>query len=208
MSPLATLILASCAIYGYGCIYYTLLATRRRREQEYLAFGLLSGGLGLYAFSELLYVGSETAAEAVRAHRIGSVALLVMAAFLVDFVAALLRKRNRARLVVYLWALSGLVALGAGLLWEPGAPTYGPYLSLLPPIDAPAVRPTAVGLFYLSTGALVPVASGFALVHREEVIGADASWAGDFPVGLSCAVEQSDGWAPTSCASLEPLRFE
>jgi len=52
------------------------------------------------------------------------------------------------------------------------------------------------------------VASGFALVHREEVIGADASWAGDFPVGLSCAVEQSDGWAPTSCASLEPLRFE
>lgn len=167
MSPLATLILASCAIYGYGCIYYTLLATRRRREQEYLAFGLLSGGLGLYAFSELLYVGSETAAEAVRAHRIGSVALLVMAAFLVDFVAALLRKRNRARLVVYLWALSGLVALGAGLLWEPGAPTYGPYLSLLPPIDAPAVRPTAVGLFYLATGALVPVASGFALTRSR-----------------------------------------
>jgi signal transduction histidine kinase len=172
MSPLATLILASCAIYGYVCIYYTLLATRRRREQEYLAFGLLSGGLGLYAFSELLYVGAETTAAAVRAHRIGSVALLIVAAFLVDFVAALLRRRNRARILVYLWALSGLVALGLGLLWEPGTPTHGPYLSLLPPIDAPAVRPTTAGLVYLATGALVPAMAGFALTRdwwpREE----------------------------------------
>ena len=52
------------------------------------------------------------------------------------------------------------------------------------------------------------VAHGFALVQRAEVIGADATWASEFPVGLSCAVEQSEGWAPTSCASLEPLRFE
>ncbi len=165
MSPLATLILASCAVYGYVCIYYTLLATRRRREQEYLAFGLLSGGLGLYAFSELLYVGSETAAEVVRAHRIGSVALLVCSAFLVDFVAALLRRRNRVRLLVYLWALSGLVALGLGALWEPGEPLFGPYLSLLPPIDAPAVRPTTVGLVFLATGALVPATAGFVLMR-------------------------------------------
>lgn len=52
------------------------------------------------------------------------------------------------------------------------------------------------------------VASGFALVHREEVLGADASWASDFPVGLSCAIEQSDGWTPASCSALEPLTFE
>jgi hypothetical protein len=52
------------------------------------------------------------------------------------------------------------------------------------------------------------VAGGFALVQREEEVGADASWAEDFPVGLSCAVESSDGWTPVSCASLEPLRFE
>ncbi len=52
------------------------------------------------------------------------------------------------------------------------------------------------------------VASGFALVQREEVIGADASWASDFPVGLSCAVESSTGWTPVSCAALEPLTFE
>ena len=163
MSPLATLILASCAVYGYVCIYYTLLATRRRRDQEYLAFGLLSGGLGLYAFSELLYVQAETVNESVRAHRIGSVALLIVAAFLVDFVAALLQRRNRLRILVYLWALSGLVALGLGLLWEPGEPTWGPYISLLPAIDSPAVRPSAVGLAYLATGGMVPVAAGILL---------------------------------------------
>ncbi|MBO6937828.1 MAG: hypothetical protein JJ863_22865 [Deltaproteobacteria bacterium] len=165
MSPLATLILASCAVYGYVCIYYTLLATRRRRDQEYLAFGLLSGGLGLYAFSELLYVRSETIGEAIQAHRIGSVALLIVAAFLVDFVAALLQRRNRARLLVYLWAVTGLIALGLGLMWEPGEPLVGPFITLLPPIDAPAVRPTWIGLAYLATGALVPVAAGFLLTR-------------------------------------------
>lgn len=163
MSPLATLILASCAVYGYVCIYYTLLATRRRRDQEYLAFGLLSGGLGLYAFSELLFVRAETVAESVRAHRIGSVALLIVAAFLVDFVAALLRRKNRARLLVYLWAASGLACLGLGVMWEPGPPPYGPYLSLLPAIDAPAAHPTPLGLAYLATGSLVPLAAGVVL---------------------------------------------
>lgn len=52
------------------------------------------------------------------------------------------------------------------------------------------------------------VASGFALVQREEVVGADASWAVEFPVGLSCAVERADGWSPADCAALEPLAFE
>lgn len=211
MSPLATLILASCAIYGYVCIYYTLLATRRRREQEYLAFGLLSGGLGLYAFSELLYVEAETAAEAVRSHRIGSVALLVVAAFLVDFVAALLRRRNRLRILVYLWALSGLVCLALGLLWEPGEPTYGPYLSLLPAIDAPAVRPTVVGLAYLATGGLVPVTAAFVLSRdwwpRDETAAAPPETEADvgrryrrvimvtLGIALLCGVHDTAVWA-------------
>ncbi len=52
------------------------------------------------------------------------------------------------------------------------------------------------------------VASGVALVQREEVVGADASWAAGFPVGLSCAVEQPEGWAVADCAGLEPLTFE
>lgn len=52
------------------------------------------------------------------------------------------------------------------------------------------------------------VATGVALVQREEEVGADASWAAGFPVGLSCAVEGPNGWTPADCATLEPLRFE
>lgn len=52
------------------------------------------------------------------------------------------------------------------------------------------------------------VASGVALVQREEVVGSDASWAAEFPVGLSCAVQDSEGWALADCAALEPLAFQ
>ena len=156
MSPHATFILAACAIYGYVCAYYSLLATRRRGDPEYLAFGLLSGGLCLYAFSEVLLVGADDVQQAVRAYRVGSVGLLIVSAFLLDFMSALTGRRPRFRPLVYVWAIGGLVLLSLGLLWEPGAPSYGPFLTFLPSVDYHPVRPTALGMVYLGTGALVP----------------------------------------------------
>ena len=175
MSPLGTIILATCAIYGYVCVYYTLLAFRRRSEQEYLAFGLLSGALGLYSFSEMLYVGAETATEALRAHQVGSVALLVVCVFLMDFVAASLRRPNPLRTLVYGWAATGFVVIAAGLVWEAGEPPHGPYLSLLPTVRTVPVRATRLGLAYLAMGTLVPVGVVWLLIRARGDGGVESS---------------------------------
>ena len=64
MSPLGTLTVAWTAVYAYLCAYYCVLYVRRRAEREYLAFGLLSGGMAVYALGGALLIDADSVARA------------------------------------------------------------------------------------------------------------------------------------------------
>ena len=61
-SPLGTLLLTWAAIYAYVGVYFCALHLRRPTHREYLAFGLLSGGLMIWC------AGSAIAANAQAVH--------------------------------------------------------------------------------------------------------------------------------------------
>ena len=85
MSPLATLCAALTAVYAYLCAYYSLLYARRRAEREYLAFGLLSGAMAVYALGACLYADAASLRKAVHAPSCSCSGMLTAAALFVDF---------------------------------------------------------------------------------------------------------------------------
>ena len=85
MSPVATLTAAWTAVYAYLCAYYSVLYARRRAEREYLAFGLLSGAMAIYALGSCLYVDAASIAQAAYANELQMFGMIAACAFAVDF---------------------------------------------------------------------------------------------------------------------------
>lgn len=152
MSPLATLIVAWAAVYGYVCAYYCALHALRRTDREYLAFGLFAGAQSVYAVGQVAYVSAETLSESAQAMRLLSVGVVVGIPFLVDFCHALVGRRSRLVTVAYAWSILGLVAVALGLFIDASTPappaSWG--LSWAPEHVAARIRP--LGLSYIGTG--------------------------------------------------------
>jgi signal transduction histidine kinase len=151
MSPLATLAVAWTAVYAYLCAYYCVLYVRRRAEREYLAFGLLSGSMAIYALGAALFTDAESLAKAAHAAELQVFGMLSASAFYVDFCHHVsTRSSMRAVRIAYAFAILGVLANVAGLVIDPTVP---------PDIDAPfvtqmsTVRPhlTATGVALLLT---------------------------------------------------------
>jgi hypothetical protein len=117
MSPLATLCAAFTAVYAYLCAYYSLLYVRRRAEREYLAFGLLSGAMAVYALGAGLYVDAGSLHKAIHASELTLYGQLTAAALYVDFAHHISAKAGQ-RMPRFAYALSFVGGLGnlAGLL--------------------------------------------------------------------------------------------
>ncbi|HEX6240469.1 MAG TPA: ATP-binding protein [Polyangiales bacterium] len=117
MSPLATLCAAFTAVYAYLCAYYSLLYVRRRAEREYLAFGLLSGAMAVYALGAGLYVDAGSLHKAIHATELSLYGQLTAAALYVDFAHHISAKAGQ-RMPRFAYALSfvGGLANLAGLL--------------------------------------------------------------------------------------------
>jgi signal transduction histidine kinase len=132
MSPLATLCAAFTAVYAYLCAYYSLLYVRRRAEREYLAFGLLSGAMAVYALGAGLYVDASSLHKAIHATELSLYGLLTAAALYVDFAHHISGKAGQRmpRLAYGLSFLGGLANV-AGLLVHPSQAASAS-LTLLP----------------------------------------------------------------------------
>jgi signal transduction histidine kinase len=121
MSPLATLCAAFTAVYAYLCAYYSLLYVRRRAEREYLAFGLLSGAMAVYALGAGLYVDSGSLRKAVHAWELELFGLLTAGALYVDFAHHISAKAGqRMPRLAYALSFAGGLANIAGLLVSDG----------------------------------------------------------------------------------------
>jgi signal transduction histidine kinase len=152
MSPLATLSAAWTAVYAYLCAYYCVLYARRRAEREYLAFGLLSGSMAVYALGAALFLDAGSLAQAGDALEIQFFGLLASSAFYVDFAHHMTgRSSARGVRVVYAVCLAGVLANVSGLLVDPGAPPALDTVALLasPALYNPAL--TALGLAAVCT---------------------------------------------------------
>ena len=77
MTALATLITAWAAVYGYVCAYSLLLYRERRADREYLAFGMIAGGMTVYAIGQALFVQADGFAEAAAAMRVNTLILVL-----------------------------------------------------------------------------------------------------------------------------------
>lgn len=142
MSPLATISAAWAALYAYLCAYYCVLHARRRTDREYLAFGLLSGAMSVYALGGTLFVDADSVAAAAMAQQIQMFGLMPAVAFYVDFAHHVVgRPRSGWTRAAYGLAAVGVVANVAGLFVDPGvaaapdriilfsaAPLYMPYM--------------------------------------------------------------------------------
>ena len=145
MSPLATLSAAWTAVYAYLCAYYSVLYARRRAEREYLAFGLMSGAMAVYALGGCLYIDATSLAQAVSAQELQLFGMLSGSAFAVDFAHHMTGRQNtRITRVVYGAAIFFGFANIAHLLVDVSAPPdvdtltllstdahYSPHLALL-----------------------------------------------------------------------------
>ena len=133
MSPLATLSAAWTAVYAYLCAYYCVLYARRRAEREYLAFGLLSGSVAVYALGAALFADATSLAQAAHAQETELFGLLASSAFFVDFAHHMTgRSSVRGVRVVYGLCLVGIFANVAGLLVDASAPPEVNTVELLP----------------------------------------------------------------------------
>jgi signal transduction histidine kinase len=167
MSPLATLSAAWTAVYAYLCAYYCVLYARRRAEREYLAFGLLSGSMAVYALGAALFLDASSLAQAGDAQEIQFFGLLASSAFYVDFAHHMTgRSSARAVRVVYALCLLGVLANVSGLLVDPGAAPEVDTIALLPAraLYNPAL--TGAGLAAVCTS-LVALAYGTVVLFTK-----------------------------------------
>lgn len=172
MSPLATLSAAWTAVYAYLCAYYSVLYARRRAEREYLAFGLMSGAMAIYALGGCLYVDATSIAQAAYAQELRFFGLLAASAFSVDFAQHMSASHSRiVTRVSYGLALAFVFANVAHLLVDGSLQPELETVTLLP---TPARFEPALTIWgYLAMLSALGVSSyGLAQVARR-------AWAGD-----------------------------
>ncbi len=149
MSPLGTLAVAWTAVYAYLCAYYCVLYVRRRAEREYLAFGLLSGGMAVYALGAALLIDSDSVARAAHAQELQLFGMMCASAFYVDFVHHMSGRASvRAVRLAYGLALFGVLANVAGLVIDPTVPPDVDTV-FLAPISMAEPHVTALGTVLL-----------------------------------------------------------
>jgi signal transduction histidine kinase len=135
MSPLATLSAAWTAVYAYLCAYYSVLYARRRAEREYLAFGLLSGAMAIYALGGCLYVDATSLAQATYAQELQLFGLMAASAFAVDFAHHMSgRQSTRATRIVYGASIIAVFANIAHLLVDVSGRPEQAAITLIPPV--------------------------------------------------------------------------
>ncbi|MBC7173964.1 MAG: hypothetical protein H5U40_16100, partial [Polyangiaceae bacterium] len=122
MSPLGTIIIAWSAVYGYVCLYFILFWMRRRTDREYLAFGLLTGALSLYAVARAIRIDASSWEVSVFASELGAVGFLAMIPFLADFCREVAGGHWRVRALSYVWSAVGLLLVGLGSLTRSSEP--------------------------------------------------------------------------------------
>jgi signal transduction histidine kinase len=146
MSPLATLCAAFTAVYLYLCAYYSLLYVRRRAEREYLAFGLLSGAMAVYALGACLYTDAGSLRRAAHATELEFFGLMTAGALYVDFAHHISGKATQwMPRLAYALSFVGSLANVAGLLVMDSA-ARGPRLTLMPAGMAFFPELTALGV--------------------------------------------------------------
>ncbi len=147
MSPLATLTAAWTAVYAYLCAYYSVLYARRRAEREYLAFGLLSGAMAIYALGACLYIDATSLAQAAYAQELQMFGVMAASAFSVDFAHHMSgRQSTRATRVAYGAAIVFVFANIAHLLIDVSAKPDQGAITLLPPVAIWSPHLTTLGL--------------------------------------------------------------
>lgn len=123
MSPLATLTVAWTAVYAYLCAYYCVLYARRRADREYLAFGLLSGAMAVYALGSALFFDADSIARAAHADELEYFGMMAGGAFYVDFAHHMTERSSvRAVRLAYGVAITGVLCNVAGLIIDPTVP--------------------------------------------------------------------------------------
>jgi signal transduction histidine kinase len=151
MSPLATLTAAWTAVYAYLCAYYSVLYARRRAEREYLAFGLLSGAMAIYALGGCLYVDATSLAQATYAQELQFFGLMAASAFAVDFAHHMSgRQSTRATRIVYGTAIVFVFANIAHLLVDASAKPELGTITLIPPVANYYPHLTVLGALAIS----------------------------------------------------------
>ncbi len=164
MSPLATLSIAWTAVYAYLSAYYCGLYVRRRAEREYLAFGLLSGAMAVYALGAALYVDAASLAQAARAQEIQFFGMLTASALYVDFANHMGARPSRGYLrIVYGIAIVGVLANVAGLIIDPTAAAEIDTVTLLETSAQFTPRLTQLGVLFI-LGSMLTVTYGTALL--------------------------------------------
>jgi signal transduction histidine kinase len=135
MSPLATLTAAWTAVYAYLCAYYSVLYARRRAEREYLAFGLLSGAMAIYALGGCLYMDATSLAQATYAQELQLFGMMAASSFAVDFAHHMTgRQSSRATRIVYGSSIVFVFANIAHLLVDVSARPDAATITLIPPV--------------------------------------------------------------------------
>lgn len=120
-------------MYAYLCAYYSVLYARRRAEREYLAFGLLSGAMAIYALGSCLYIDASSLAQAAYAHELQLFGALAASAFAVDFAHHMSgRHSTRATRLAYASSLLFVFANVAHLLVDASAPPERETIELIP----------------------------------------------------------------------------
>jgi signal transduction histidine kinase len=154
MSPLATLSAAWTAVYAYLCAYYSVLYARRRAEREYLAFGLFSGAMAVYALGACLYTDASSLAQAAYAHELQFFGLFAASAFAVDFAHHMSgRHSTRATRFAYGSALLFVFMNVAHLLVDASAPPERETIELLPTPALYSPKLTLLAAFALAVSA-------------------------------------------------------
>jgi signal transduction histidine kinase len=161
---LATVIIAWSAVYGYVCLYFSLLWLRRRTDREYLAFGLLAGSLCVYGVANAMVLSAERFEDGLFAVELAGVGVLAMVPFFAEFCHDLAGRRSRVQSVAYVWSAIGLVILASGLFTRRFT-GQAPTLHYLPWGTAILHTPVAaVAYLYLAIGWLIAVVSVARLV--------------------------------------------
>lgn len=152
MSPIATLSAAWTAVYAYLCAYYCVLYARRRAEREYLAFGLMSGAMAIYALGGCLSIDATSLAQSAHSLELRLFGILAASAFAIDFAHHMSGRQSvRMTRLVYGGALIGVFANVAHLLVDAGAPQDERKLTLIayaPKFMPHLTTPGAVALMF------------------------------------------------------------
>ncbi len=181
MSPLGTLTVALTAVYAYLCAYYCVLYVRRRAEREYLAFGLLSGGMAIYALGAALLIDADSLARAAHAQELQIFGMMSASAFYVDFVHHMTgRSSARAMRLAYGLSLVGVLANVAGLMIDP---------TVAPDVDTIILAPMAVPEPHLTVIGTVLLLATFAMVaYGTLLLSTPARTDGDVRIVMAGAI--------------------